>query len=313
MKNKTGKADSRKSRSKILWQITALVLSVFLITVTAIALVYNTSTHELIEKSKNDLIETQVKTASSAFRSLSDILNTLITERFGSGDTAAEFANGIISKKENKATVEANAILKNIAKQGLVGDGYLVVVLPKFPPLIKEPTVFVSNEDDLMFESVPESVYSILESGKQYGLIEAGLPEWGLKGEQLVIYRKMKTNYAGGVTVYAVGIKPVQGDIDRVYKTYDQESNKINLLIAVVSACSLLFLFVITFFVLRHLINSRITKPIDELSEAAEQVMEGDLDIEVPVKEGEEFESLKKVFNEMIKSFRSLISRSTGE
>lgn len=300
-----------KSRSKILWEITILVLAVFVIAVAAISLVYNDSAHKLIEKSKKDLISTQVKTTSSAFRSLSDILNSLITGKFGEG-TASEFAEGLLTKTKNQAAIEANAILKKIVDEGFVGDGYLFVVIPEFPPLIKEPVIFVSSEDKLMFETVPEPVYSILKSGKPYGVLENGLPGWDLKGEQLVIYREMKTEYAGGITVYAVGVKPIQNDIDKIYKTYNRESERINFLIVLVSGCSIIILFLITFFVLRYLISSRITKPIDELSEAAEQVMEGDLDVEVPVKKGEEFESLKKAFNEMIKNFRDLISRSTS-
>ncbi|MBN1288086.1 MAG: HAMP domain-containing protein [Actinobacteria bacterium] len=52
----------------------------------------------------------------------------------------------------------------------------------------------------------------------------------------------------------------------------------------------------------------RITEPIDELADAAEQVIAGNLDMEVPVRRGEEFEGLKNAFNEMLRNIRKITS-----
>lgn len=312
MYSETRPERQKETRSKILWEITLLVLAVVIVTILSIVLVYNNFIDDLIKKSKNDLIETQVEAASAGFNSLTGILNNAMEEKFGSVDTAADFANGILTKTPSRASIEANAIVKGIADEGIVGDGCLFVAVPAYPPFFEEPVIIVTSEDKLMFDGVPESVYSVLENGKSYGLIENGIPEWGLEGTQLIIYNKLETIYSGGMTVYAVGIKPIQGDVDRIYETYDREKRKINFLVTIVSGCSAVLLFLITFFVLRFLIGSRITKPIDELSAAAEQVMEGDLDVEVPVREGEEFENLKKVFNEMLESLRRLFSRANG-
>jgi hypothetical protein len=41
--------------------------------------------------------------------------------------------------------------------------------------------------------------------------------------------------------------------------------------------------------------------------------MEGNLDVEIIVREGEDFEGLKRVFKQMVDSIRLMIERSTGE
>jgi len=59
-----------------------------------------------------------------------------------------------------------------------------------------------------------------------------------------------------------------------------------------------------------YLQGGRFTEPIDELSAAAERVMEGDLEVEITVREGEEFEGLKRVFRDMVDSIKRMIERS---
>jgi hypothetical protein len=60
---------------------------------------------------------------------------------------------------------------------------------------------------------------------------------------------------------------------------------------------SIIMIIIISFFVLSFLIHKRITEPIDELSAAAEQVMEGNLEVEVsvlsPPRSVESYESLE--------------------
>lgn len=82
-------------------------------------------------------------------------------------------------------------------------------------------------------------------------------------------------------------------------------------MIILTAACIIVLAF-ITFFILSYLIRKRIAKPIDELGEAAGKVMEGDLDIEVPLRKGEDFGNLKKAFNGMISSIRDVIDGATG-
>jgi nitrogen fixation/metabolism regulation signal transduction histidine kinase len=52
---------------------------------------------------------------------------------------------------------------------------------------------------------------------------------------------------------------------------------------------------------------------VDELSAAAKEVMEGNLDFEIEIYKGEEFEGLKYAFKELLDAFRSIISQSVED
>ena len=70
---------------------------------------------------------------------------------------------------------------------------------------------------------------------------------------------------------------------------------------------------IITFFVLSYLIRRRITEPIEELAAAAGEVMEGNLDVEIKVHEGGNFEVLERAFKAMVEDWRTYIAKSVGE
>ena len=75
----------------------------------------------------------------------------------------------------------------------------------------------------------------------------------------------------------------------------------------------ILIIALITFLILSYLIRTRITEPIQELSSAAEQVMEGDLDVHITIRSGEEFEQLKRAFQSMVDEWGRLMTRSLQE
>ncbi|MBN1290073.1 MAG: methyl-accepting chemotaxis protein [Actinobacteria bacterium] len=58
------------------------------------------------------------------------------------------------------------------------------------------------------------------------------------------------------------------------------------------------------------LMRKQITDPIDELMVIANDVMEGDLEVQVKIRIGEELESRKIAFNRTIGPVRSLIKPS---
>ena len=69
----------------------------------------------------------------------------------------------------------------------------------------------------------------------------------------------------------------------------------------------------ISFFVLSYMIRRRITEPVDQLAAAAEQINEGNLDVDIAVHEGGEFEGLERAFKQMVDSWRTYIDKSVGE
>jgi nitrogen fixation/metabolism regulation signal transduction histidine kinase len=94
---------------------------------------------------------------------------------------------------------------------------------------------------------------------------------------------------------------------------YDREKHDIYLMMILVMAAAVIAFILLTFLAMSFLIRRNITRPVEELSAAVRQVMQGDLDVEIPVREGEELEGLKRAFREMVESFRMLIARSTGK
>ena len=94
---------------------------------------------------------------------------------------------------------------------------------------------------------------------------------------------------------------------------WDEERNRASFMLACMLAGSIAIIILITFFFLNYLIRKQITRPVEELSAAAEKVMQGDLDIQVDIREGEELEALKRAFNEMVESLRKFVARSVGE
>ncbi|MBN1288636.1 MAG: HAMP domain-containing protein [Actinobacteria bacterium] len=302
------KSQKRKG-SKILLQITLIVLVVFLISSGLSLFFYISSTRELSKKSKDKVIETEAENLSSGFEFVTKMVGREMIERFNSSaETQADYTNAIVTGIPTQSMLETNKVLKELANEGLLGVETLFVVIEAMPPTIPEPLIIEASEESLFFQEIPQSMTDIIESGEQYGYLEEGVPEWDLEGDQLFVYYSVGDELTQGlVKIYAAGVKSLTEDLAEINDYYNKETKKINLLMGIIILSSLVVLVIITFFIFQYLIHVRITKPIEELSDAAEQVREGDLDVEVPVTKGEEFESLKQVFNEMLESIRKLM------
>ena len=109
-----------------------------------------------------------------------------------------------------------------------------------------------------------------------------------------------------------IGITPMGEDIAEINQYYDDEKKNTMVSFAIVTLISIVVIMFITFFILRLLIRKRITEPIDILSVEAGEVMEGNLDIDIQVHKGGEFEGLESAFKQMVESIRSFIAKSLG-
>ena len=142
--------------------------------------------------------------------------------------------------------------------------------------------------------------------------MEEGFPALGLEGAQLVTFTKVPAPVETEIWLTFIGVTPMQEDIDEINSFYDEEKQDTMIEYALVTVISLVVIIVVTFFVLRYLIRKRITEPIDILSGEAEEIMEGNLDVEIAVHEGGEFEGLENAFREMVVSFRRFIEKSVS-
>lgn len=304
----------KRSGSRILWEITVLVLIVFIISACLSWFFYNRSTNEVMENNREKLIRVQATNMTTTFGFITYFLGDLVAQEMEARpDLVQALIPDIMSKNISDIQRDVNVIMRRMVDLGTLGMSEASVALPATPPVFDEPTIIMSSNPDHMYESIPASLLPLYESKDRYLFLEDGIPEWGLKDEQLVVYCESAFVEGQSQKVMATGIKPMHAEMESINSYYEKQKRNINIIMWIVIASSLVVLFFITFFALSYLIRRRITRPIDELSAVAERVMEGELDVQIPIREGEEFEGLKRAFSAMLDSIRKVVSKAFDE
>jgi HAMP domain-containing protein len=309
------KGDRFKSRrSRVLWEITALVVIVYVVGGLAAFLIAQSSYNRLAQKSTDKLIEEKAQTISSSYDYLAKAEMDILIEKFGVGniDRAKLYAKLLAKEKTNLDPLQAFLIeeTQGMKEAGLLGLQYIFMVIPP-NTFSSNPITFVSNDPSLIYMTLPDEINQAIDNGDNWILMENGIPALGLEGEQLVTLTKIVSPVAPDVLISFIGITPMGTDVAEIKQFYSDEKKTTMTNYAIVTLISLVVIIILTFFGLRFLIRKRITKPIDILSAEAGEVMEGNLDIDVVVHEGGEFVELETAFKEMVESFRKYIARST--
>jgi nitrogen fixation/metabolism regulation signal transduction histidine kinase len=300
----------QSKRSSILYTITILVVAVFVIFGVVATLVFTSSQDKLIKKSKDKLIQSEVENVYSSISYITDLLSPVFYQKVGETPTA-DLINALVKQQPTEAQAWMNEEMSKLVNQEVLGLEKAMLIVTE-SPISSRPLVLAANQDDLIQGwTIPDILNDAMADEKEYILVENGIPEMGLTGEQLVSLKRLY-DPVHGVTAYFVGVTSLQDKVDEINSFFDQEKHRTDLLLFLVLIISVLVIVAITFFVLSYLLRKRITEPINELSAAAEEVMEGNLDVEVPVRKGEELEKLKTVFNEMVRSLREVINKSIG-
>ncbi len=298
-------------KTRILYLITILVLVVFIAFGLASWLVFRGSQDRLVQKSKDKLIQTEVDNITSASGYIGEILTAAFTTAMGNL-SVTEISDAFTNKKISAAQEEVDAELRRMKENGVLGlEEVLVVLLPT--ALNPEPMVILSSDESLVYEwEMPDYLLQAVEDGEPYLWMENGVPELSLSGEYLLV---LQTTVAPDTGTEYVNImaKPMSEEVSDIDDFFASEQKNTNLVLAIVILGSVFVVFIITFFVLSYLIRKRITRPIEELAAAAGEVMEGNLDVDIQVHEGGEFEDLERAFKEMVESFRRYIAKSVGE
>lgn len=319
----------RRGRSSILTEITILVMVVFIASGTLSIILFQNSQRRFIDSNKEKLVQSDAEMISSGYVFLTNTLVEILKLQGVTGDIAEEqltFFQAVMNRTLCPEQEYSNAILKDMVDNGLLEVDDVIIATPAFPPSIPVPLVVMSNNKIYIYNELPQELQDLAElpagtddpyrktigGGSSYMLVDGGIPEMKITGKQLVVFYLFIPD-PDAKPLWAFSFKPMDSDINSINDYYNSEKFRAGLVIGLTTAGSIILLITITFFILSFLIRTRITKPIDELAEIAEKVMEGDLDIEVPVRSGEEFESLKIAFNEMLKSLRNVLERSTGE
>jgi HAMP domain-containing protein len=314
----------RQKRSRILIQITALLVVVLIASGLATFFLIRGYQNRLIEKSTDKLIETQVKGVYTAYQYITNLLVPTFVERLG--DTSEEeLIDALLNERLTGGQEFVDDELQKMVDDGVLGLETIMVIVP--PSILHSETLILAcNDESLIYTwEVPDYIEDAVEEGDPYIWMENGVPELGLEGEYLIVIADIRGDVLEGRDTgqdqaraladqaRILAFRPMHQDIAAINDYYNQEKRNLNILLALVILGSIIVVMLIIFFVLSYLIRKRITEPIDELAAAAEEVMQGDLEVDMPVREGEEFAGLKQAFNQMVASLRGLIARSVGE
>lgn len=301
----------KSGKARILYLISVLVIAVFVVYALVSWLTFRGSQNRLVEKSREKIIQTQVDNITSTTEYLSSLFIPMFNEKLGELKPQ-EIASAFANKQISEAQRELNAELKRVSELRIQGQVALLVILMP-TPLNPEPLVILSSDENLVYEwEVPDYLVQAIEDGEPYIWMENGVPELSLQGQYVMVLNRYEDPETRSTTV-SVSVKSMREELAEIEGFFDEERTRINLVMGIVVIGSVVVVFVITFFVLSYLIRRRITEPIEELAAAAGEVMEGNLDVEIKVHEGGEFEVLERAFKEMVESFRKYIAKAAGE
>jgi len=301
-----------RARSRILIQTTMLIAIVVILVGIGTFFLLRNSQQNLADKFINSLVQAESRNLSSSYDYIAQILFPEYVEEFGATDPM-ELSRDLQEGRLSDIQKILNADLK-----GMIDSGFLeleevqIIVEPSaFTP---EAFIFASSDESLVYNlDVPEYIASALEEGDTYIWREDGAPELGLEDEYLVTIGRVESPFSAGLYFAYVGYKPMHEEVTAITDFFDDEVSSANLMLATVLGLSIVLILLVSFFLLNYLIRKRITEPIDELSADVEEVMQGDLDVDIMVHDGGEFEGLQLAFKEMVEGFRGYIARSVGE
>lgn len=302
----------RKERSKILYQITIIMIVIMIISGLIIFFTINESIKNLTQKSIDDIVGSKITTIASG--------NSYIIDEYAGPYFRAKVQNmDVNTALESVRTKQLMPFQEEVCDyeqrevdKGLFNTKYFMTISP---PNIISPKALVNscNDKSLVYNlDPPDYLLEAMEEGETYILKRDGIPELGLEDEWLILLQKIDdvTAYGFEIPAFYVSFIPMHDEITTISAFYNNEKSKITFIMAGVIGGAIIAMILIIFFVLSHLIHKNITRPVEELSAIAEEVMEGNLDVKVDIHEGEELEGLKRAFNEMVKSIRKLVIRS---
>ncbi len=301
-----------RKRSRILYEITALVVILMVASGLAIFIFVNNAFDRMVEKSVDKVVDEKAQTIHTGLGYISQSMAEKVMGDISSftQEQLAEMNRAMVEGKPSQFTVAATESLKQLVEEKVLGLELVVEVDP-------DDLIIITTDDSLAFTELPQEVLSAVEEaedeGKTYVYMEDGMPALGLEGEYLMSFYDMSQ-----VTPILRGYRgfhfvSMHETVAEINDFYNSEKDRATLSIGLIVGGSVLLAIIIIFFVLSYLIRRQITDPIDALVSASGEVMEGNLDVEVEVHEGGDFESLERAFKEMVNSIREYIAKSTGE
>ncbi|MBN1290072.1 MAG: HAMP domain-containing protein [Actinobacteria bacterium] len=320
--SKSGNGYRRKASLGISLRITAIVLTIFLVASVIGLITFKRSLDQLANNSKAKVVDSVASLVSSSHGFVAGMIMHLQVLNSGSSDFKAldqEFRSAIDRNAESPSQVIISDLLKEMVESGILGFEIGYFAVPPAAGTDGKPVIVASNQDEYIFQEVPADIAELLTDQKEFRLFEDGIPEMGLEGEYLVTsYEFTGDGISSGEgssdeIFWYFDFKPMGDLLSGIDSFYQKESGNAMLALGLVMGLSIVGLLIISFLVLGYLIKKRITKPIEELSAAAEKVMNKDMEVRLEIHHREEFSGLKRVFNEMISSISAIVSKTLAE
>ncbi|MBN2169520.1 MAG: HAMP domain-containing protein [Actinobacteria bacterium] len=303
----------RRARLKISVRITAVVMAIFIIASLTCLFSFQKSLNQLADNSKDKVVESVASLIATSHQFVARMIMYILLLESGAPDyrqIETELNRALGEGAANPVQQNVNSLLKAMVESGILKLELGYFAMPPTPGTDEKPIVAASSNEEYLNRQVPDEVASLIEGDKDYRLFENGIPEMGLEGEYLVSAYKLAEEDSGNEVLWYFNFKPMGELLSEIGSFYRKENRSALLALIMVIGLSTIGLIIISFLVLGHLIKKRITKPIEELSEISEEVIEGDMDIRLKIKPREEFSELKRAFNLMISSISKIISNT---
>ncbi len=302
---------ARTTRSRVLNRIILALLVILIVLELATFFIYRGSQADLVKNSKQQFLEQQTNNLNSSIFYIYRINTSRLLEI--AKDVPLQMTLEAIA---NKTFTPIQVYLNDLMKEQ-VALGFNQMELGMMIPINTipgmGPFVIASSDEQLIYNfELPPYIADHLEEDSYSQFFENGVAELGLEGKQLMAMSK-ENEPTTNTTISVVVFRPMDEEVAAVDAFYNRETRKTSIASVLLVVVAALIVIAISYLYFSYLIRREITKPIEELEQVAMEVIDGNLDVKLEVREGEEFENLKRSFMAMVESIRSIIGRTFGE
>ena len=300
----------KRSKSRVLYQMTAFLVILFILSGLAIFFSFSSVRNRQFNENVDNLIKDYASGVSVTYDNMMPLFFELGNKTLPPFDPE-EPMRALIERRVNEFVQFYNDWMKKMIAEGVMeADRMMVLVMPS--SFIPKAEVFMSSDESLLFNwEVPDYLLQAIADGELYVYLPDGMPELDMNDETLLVIKKIAENTAFDSAF--IGVASIHDRVATINDFYNKQKRDSALLLALIMLISAIVLSLLSFFALGYLIRKRITQPVDELAAVAEEVMQGNLDVEIEIRKGEEFEGLKYAFKELLDTFRKILSKSASD